>query len=184
MCKAVPIKDFPGYYITDSGLVYSRKTYKNRDGRIRRIKTVQRKTGYINIGLNRDNKQFVIPLHRLVANAFIPNPDNKPQVNHINGIKSDNRAENLEWVSCSENIKHSYKKLNRNKVKSMLGLYGGAHCRAIPVVRISNEGIKQYNSIVEAAQDNGVDPSNIVKCCKGKHNTCGGYLWAYSKKGC
>lgn len=63
----------------------------------------------------------------------------------------------------------------------MLGLYGGAHCRAIPVVRISNEGIKQYNSIIEAAQDNGVEPSNIVKCCKGKHNTCGGYLWAYSK---
>lgn len=50
------------------------------------------------------------------------------------------------------------------------------------VVRISDEGIKQYNSIIEAAQDNGVDPSNIVKCCKGKQNTCGGYLWAYSKK--
>ena len=95
MCKAIPIKDFPGYYITDSGLVYSRKTYKNRDGRIRRIKTVQRKTGYINIGLNRDNKHFVLSLHRLVAMAFVPNPDNKPQVNHKRYKRIENDTKNI-----------------------------------------------------------------------------------------
>ena len=66
------------------------------------------KFGYIRCGLNKDNKRTTIKVHRLVAEHFIPNPEGKEQVNHKNMIKSDNRVENLEWLTRGENQKHSY----------------------------------------------------------------------------
>ena len=65
--------------------------------------------GYYRVGLHKDKKLKQCAVHRLVANAFIPNPLNKPQINHINGIKTDNRVENLEWCSNLENMQHAHK---------------------------------------------------------------------------
>ena len=65
--------------------------------------------GYIRVTLTKDGKAKQYLVHRLVAQHFVPNPDNLPQVNHINGIKADNRAQNLEWVTAKENKQHAYK---------------------------------------------------------------------------
>jgi hypothetical protein len=102
-----PIEGFENYVINDLGEVYSlpKRTRKGR----RKMKPMQYKHGYICVDLVKDTKVYRKLIHRIVATAFLPNPENKPQVNHINGIKSDNNLNNLEWNTHSENQKHSIK---------------------------------------------------------------------------
>lgn len=87
------------YSVDENGSIFNNNTGKELKGR------PQKKGGYLRVNLAGNDYK----IHRLVAKAFIPNPDNKDQVNHINGITTDNRVENLEWSTASENIKHAYK---------------------------------------------------------------------------
>ena len=104
-----PIKGYEGLYeVSDAGKVKSLITNKLLDCGL----TTK---GYKRVCLTKDCKHKFYAVHRIVAEAFIPNLNNKPQVNHINGIKTDNRVENLEWCTNSENQKHSYDNGLKNK---------------------------------------------------------------------
>lgn len=101
-----PIPGYENYLITTSGQVTSLSYGATK--KPRSLKTQKSKHGYNYVVLTKDRLHKVFTIHRLVATTFIPNPLNLPQVNHRNGIKHDNRIENLEWVSCSQNHRHAY----------------------------------------------------------------------------
>ena len=104
------------YIIFTNGDIYSLYKYHYTRGKVikinrcKKLKPIKRKNGYLKIVLYDENgKSIEYALHRLVAETFIPNPENKPQVNHINCIKTDNRVENLEWCTNGENQIHAFK---------------------------------------------------------------------------
>ncbi len=101
----IEIKNFPNYFVNELGQVKSGPK-KTRKG-FRLLKPMKESTNYTTVDLCKDGKIVRKLIHRIVAEAFLPNLENKPQVNHINGIKDDNRLENLEWVTRSENQLHS-----------------------------------------------------------------------------
>jgi len=102
------IKGFKDYYVTRDGRIFS-----NKRNELTEMVLKEDKDGYLEVGLYSNGKRYFRRVHRLVANNYIPNPNNYPQINHKNGIPSDNRVENLEWTTCAENIRHSFRVLNR-----------------------------------------------------------------------
>ena len=96
------IHDYPNYEVSTLGNV-------RNIGSGRVLRPIKTKNGYLQVNLCKDGKHFMRYVHRLIASVFIPNPDNKPCVNHIDGDKHNNRVENLEWCSHSENMKHAFK---------------------------------------------------------------------------
>lgn len=122
--------------------------------------------GYYQVNLRKINSNKWYRIHRLVASVFIPNHDNKPHVDHINGIRNDNRSENLRWCTQKEN--NSFPLILSKKYK--------------PVLQINKDTgdiINEFPSIKEAANVLNINHSDIITCCKGRIKTSHGYIWKY-----
>lgn len=164
--KMIPGDDkvFEDYKITEDGFVIS---YKNKVPKL--LKFQEDRDGYYRVDLhfNHTHKKYMV--HRLVALQYVPNPENKPQVNHINGNKKDNRACNLEWVTGSENAKHAVNKnLYNNRVKK------------VNQYDLDGNFMKQWNSIREAKTKLDLKNAHISQVCQGQRKTAGGFIWKYA----
>ncbi|MBN2661602.1 MAG: HNH endonuclease [Tannerellaceae bacterium] len=139
-------------------------------------------SGYHAIALCKNSKMKKTKLHRIIAKAFIPNPDNKPQVDHINGIRTDNRLSNLRWVTPSENNKNGYRNGNKKVFKPRVNVSGKSIREATPVSQYSQDGIKimSFDSIHKASKHTGIPISSISNACKKQRKTSHGYVWKYS----
>lgn len=139
------------------------KTYRDKDGYV----------VYINGNLEKKNHK----IHRLVASKYLFNKSNKGQVNHINGIKSDNRITNLEWASASDNLKHSYKFLNRKSPAK--GVYGKDNWLSKSVLQVSLDGfiLNEFDNATIASSITGIARQNICKCRNKTIKKAGGYIW-------
>ena len=146
------IKGFEGYSIDENGNIYTNKTNRN-------LKQSINKSGYNVVGLYKNKTNKTVYVHRIVAENYLPNPENKPQVNHINGIKTDNRLQNLEWATCSENTKHSFKIGLSNHSK--LNLENRRLAR-IKLVLDLQTGIF-YDSATDAANAKNITTSNLIQ---------------------
>lgn len=151
-----------------------------RNSKLKHIESIISNTGYVRIGLRNQGKKLFL-VHRLVAIAFIPNLENKPHINHIDGNKLNNTIINLEWVTQSENEIHAHKTGLKPKPQYWKGKFGIDNGSSIKVLQINKLGaiIDSFNSIREASIKCSVDESDIVKVCKGKRITAGGYVWKY-----
>lgn len=150
---------FPNYEVSDQGEVRNAKTKK--------LLSLKKKIrGYVYVHLHQDGKSKVVTVHRLIASAFIPNPNNLETVNHINYIKDDNRVENLEWMSYSENSG------NKNPHKIIVG-------KQIEQLDLNGNILAEFDSISQAAKELQINRGNINQVCLGKHKTAGGYIFRY-----
>ena len=136
------------------------------------------KKGYLRVRLSLHNKKATAKVHRLVAVAFIPNPERKPQVNHKDTDKSNNCFWNLEWVTNGENQTHAYK-------TGLNYVTGGAGRKKKPVCKLNvytGEVIETYKSLADAGRENGLHDTNIHKVLTGKRRSCGGFGWKYESE--
>lgn len=175
------IKGFPKYKVDREGNIYSYK--RNATAR---LKYKVDKDGYLRVNLYKNGKGHSKLVHRLVAETFIKNDDNKPQVDHINRDRKDNRVSNLRWVTCKENINYKPRK------EIIANAINNGRKTSRRVIQYDRNGLKinQFSSIKEASKETGASSTHISDVCKGIKKidgkgyyylpkTVGGFIWKY-----
>lgn len=171
------LKDVGDFYqISESGMIFSKERVTScslndiRRKKRKQIKTHQDKDGYEIASLYFNGKQRHLRVHRLVAQAFIPNPEGKPHVNHIDGNKSNNAVSNLEWATQSENELHAIRFLNKKQPK---GAQSRLSTKMIVTFPDGHEEIMHGQN--EAARILNLNQANIYKCLSGEAKSTKGY---------
>ena len=158
---------------------HDNKYFKKVGGRFLSISKY--KSGYLRVFIANDNNKKYFLVHRLVAMTFIPNPKNLPQVNHKNGVKSDNTVENLEWCTPQENSVHYLNSLDYKTLQSKRKIFSNS--KRVQQINISTrEVINTFNSCRDAAKHLGVVTSGSignVASGKEKHKSAHGYFWKF-----
>lgn len=172
------IVGYEGYYeVSDAGEVRSVDRFVTSSNGVTRFlngapmkltKSVgkNRKDGYFVVNLRKNHTSWVVPVHILVATAFIPNPDNLPTVNHKDGNKRNNRSSNLEWASYGENNEHALV----HGLRSPRG-------NAIDQFTLDGEYIASYRSSMEAERATGCSHGAISHCLNGRTKQAFGFVW-------
>ena len=155
----ISVGGYERYSVNEYGIVKNNET-----GMV--LTPIKNKAGYLTVCLYNGVKKTV-RIHRLVAQAFIPNPENKPFINHKNGIKTDNRACNLEWVTSAENNLHKCRVLGKKSTNEP---------NPKIAVRCVETG-ETFDSMSDASKKYKTQPIHISECCRGKRKTAGGLHW-------
>lgn len=168
------------YMVSNIGKVKSLDYH--RTGKEKIMKPRKDKKGYLYVGLYKNKKEKWVSVHRLVAAAFIPNPENKPCIDHINTIKDDNRVENLRWATPKENVNNPISRKNYLDNSPIAGKFGKDNCNSKPVCQYSldDKFIRKWCSIIDVKRELGFSNSHISACCRGKLKTCYGFVWKYA----
>ena len=156
----VEIEGFEKYEVSNLGRVRNIKS-----GRI--LKPFPNRGGYLRHKLYGYDKKKNLPLHRIIATAFIDNPDEKPCVNHIDENKLNNDLSNLEWCTVRENAIHG----TRTKRAAE------KHFKKVIQLDLNDNVLNEFESMRQAERETGVSVGNISSCCNGKTKSAGGYKW-------
>jgi hypothetical protein len=183
MEKWLPVKGYEeSYEISSKGQVRSKDRYTPtwngqvfKKGVVKNLK--ENKDGYLRVWLSKESKKKPFFVHRLVAEAFLPNENNHPVVNHIDGNKSNNDMSNLEWCTRSENDKHAFK-LGLRKVTC-----GGTSKSVIKIDPKTGYVLDVYRSMSEAARENDITVQSISYCINGKQEISKGFKWVLTDEG-
>lgn len=185
----MPIKRYEHYEVSNKGNIKSLKRIitdrLNREFKIEETirKQYLHKNGYMTVVLCTAEKDKTFSVHRLIAEAFLPNPENKQTVNHKNGIKTDNNVSNLEWMTYKENQQHAYDKLGKK----------GPSFRKCYQYDKKDNLLNIFESLSQAARKTNINVGSIQKCCattkiktynnkaQGIHSA-GGFVWSYELK--
>lgn len=184
------IKGYEGLYqVSNLGRVKSLKRVilrNNQHGKYfvekeeKILKQFIQKKGYLRISLSQNGESKFLQVHRLVAQAFINNPDNKETVNHINGIKTDNSVKNLEWCTNAENLQHSYMIGLRKSNDDILRKNREKQMVKINQYTLDGKFIKKWESLNSIQRELGYPYGNIARCCNGVYKKSHGYKWKFA----
>lgn len=170
----VKIEGFEGYEVSNLGHIMSHRK-KSRILSPSMTGCDDDGNHYLKVCLMKDGKKKQRYVHRLVAEAFLPKEIGKTQINHKDGNKKNNVLCNLEWVSQSENVKHSIRVLGNNKhIKKK--------DRIVYQYNLDGSFVKKYENSTVASKENNIDVSSIIACVASKRKTAGGFMWSREKK--